>query len=401
MNTSPVFVPQPFDPRVAPWLAPYPSTLFTARLHFSIELVQRYTLERASGLLHSLGVTEKLRSSVTPDELCASLSFDPGFSPILRWLLDAAVELGDVTRESIESKRYQSSGVRRPTDPQHVRSDALQVDSHNAATLDLLDRAADIYPLLARGEARAEQLLFEPDSIELWLAYFRNDNPTYAVNNWVGAFAAVERVRSLPRFTVLEIGAGAGSGSEALLNLLNERGLTERIERYVATEPSSFFLRRAQRALTRRYPNVSFEFRSLNIDQAWRAQSGSDVAFDLIYGINVMHVAHDLAYTLAQARESLNAAGVLVMGECLHTEAHKPVFPEFIFQLLESFRTVRTDAGFRPSAGFLTADQWRRAMAHAGFRAPQIEPDVERICEFCPNFLAGAVCAQNDETSRV
>jgi SAM-dependent methyltransferase len=192
----------------------------------------------------------------------------------------------------------------------------------------------------------------------------------------------------------LEIGAGAGSGTEILLQVLNARGLAGHLERYVVTEPSTFFLRRAQRNLTRRHPDLPLEFRALDINRAWRAQSASEGGFDLVYGINVMHVAHDLAYSLRQARDSLAANGWLVMGECVHINRYKPIFPEFIFQMLESFRSVQTDPALRPAPGFLTPHYWRRALAHAGFHVQQVEPDVERISELCPNFLSSAVCGQ-------
>jgi SAM-dependent methyltransferase len=389
--SAPVFTPAALDPRVSSFLAEYPAELFNEKLHFSIELIHRYTLELASRLLRSLGVYAKLDSWCTPDDLCRILSFDPKFCPMLHWLMEAAVELGDLTREPHEGGKYRVSAASRP-DSTTVRESALAVDPANAATLDLLDHAAATYPLLARGESTAEQVLFEPQKIALWLAYFRNDNPTYAVNNWIAALAAARRMASRSQFSILEIGAGAGSGAEILLEVLNARGLADRIERYVVTEPSTFFLRRAQRNLTRRYPDLPLEFRALDINSPWRPQSASEASFDLVYGINVMHVAHDLAYSLGQARDSLGSDGWLVMGECL--SRHKPIFPEFIFQMRESFSTVRTDPAFRPAPGFLPAQQWRRSLAHAGFHVQQVEPDVERISELCPNFLSGAVCGQ-------
>ncbi|HEV7446560.1 MAG TPA: class I SAM-dependent methyltransferase [Steroidobacteraceae bacterium] len=389
--SAPIFTPAALDPRVPSFLAGYPPELFSEKLHFSIELMHRYTLELASGLLRSLGVIANLDSWCTPDDLCRILSFDPKFCPLLRWLMEAAVELGDLTREPHQYGMYKISGSTRPRSTA-LRERALAVDPANAATLDLLEHAAATYPLLARGEKTAEQLLFEPQNIALWLAYFRNDNPTYAVNNWMGALAAAQRMASRSRFSILEVGAGAGSGAEILLEVLSARGLATRIERYVVTEPSTFFLRRAQRNLTRRYPHLPLEFGALDINKPWQAQSPSEAGFELVYGINVMHVAHDLAYSLGQARDSIAADGWLVMGECL--SRYKPIFPEFIFQMLESFGTVRTDARFRPAPGFLPPHYWRRSLAHAGFHVQQIEPDVERISELCPNFLSGAVCGQ-------
>jgi SAM-dependent methyltransferase len=270
-----------------------------------------------------------------------------------------------------------------------LREIALGIDPANAPTLDLLDHAASIYPAVARGEASADTALFDVQSIALWLAYFHNDNPTYAVNNWTAAVAAVERLAGRRQVRILEVGAGAGSGTEILLCLLRERGLVPALERYVITEPSPFFLRRAQRELSRRYAGLPLEFRPLDIDRAWATQAVSAGEFDLVYGINVLHVAHDLTYSLSEACSTLADKGWLVLGECLQSDRHKPIFPELIFQILDSFREVQTDPDFRPCAGFLTPNQWQRALASGGFAVQEVQPDV-----FCPNFLAGAVCAQ-------
>ena len=376
-------------------LAGYPPGLFTQKLHASIELMHRYVLELASELLQRLGVTAKLDSWREPDELCRAMSFEPGFCTTLRWLLDDAVELGYLEmKETGGCRSYRLLRASWSPELPKLRALGLTIDPANAATLDLLDHAASIYPGVARGEVAADLALFDPESIGLWLAYFHNDNSTYAVNNWTGALAAVDRLSDRPKIRILEIGAGAGSGSEILLRLLSERGLVPRIERYLVTEPSPFFLRRAQRELQRRYAGLPLAFGALDINREWAAQGAPEGEFDLVYGINVLHVARDLAYSLGEARTALADDGWLVIGECLQSSRRKPIFPELIFQILESFRNVQTDPAFRPSPGFLTPGEWRLALARGGFQAGEVEPDVERISELCPNFLAGAVCAQ-------
>jgi SAM-dependent methyltransferase len=396
--SMPAFTPRPLDPRMADLLTGYPPELFTEKLHCSIELIHRYTLELAIDLLDRLGVTPKIGTWHTVDELCRLLSFDLRFVSALSWLLDQAVELGCLetkgdAKEDIARREYRLLRTLWTPELATLRGIGLGIDPANAATLDLLDRAASIYPAVARGEA-AELALFDPQNIGLWLAYFHNDNPAYAVNNWIAAVAATERMADWPALRILEVGAGAGSGSEILLRVLGERGLATRLERYLITEPSAFFRRRAQRELGRRYGGLPLEFRPLDIDSPWGPQGAPEGEFDLVYGVNVLHVAHDLAYSLGEARTALAGNGWLVIGECLHRD--KPIFPELIFQLLDSFKDVQTDLEFRPAPGFLAPDQWRRALARGGFPRQELAPDVERVCEICPNFLAGAVCGQKE-----
>jgi SAM-dependent methyltransferase len=192
----------------------------------------------------------------------------------------------------------------------------------------------------------------------------------------------------------LEVGAGAGSGTEALLRCLEEGGFLSRIERYLVTEPNAFFRRRAQRDLTSRYPGVPLDWGTLNLDLPWRDQGVMAGEFDLVYAVNVLHVSKDLLFSLSEARSSLTNDGWLVIGECLRPYANQPIYPELMFQNLESFTNVRTHPDFRPSPGFLTADQWRRAFARAGLVRVEVAPDIEKIRDICPHFFTGAICGR-------
>jgi polyketide synthase PksN len=396
--TASAFTPSALDSRMSGLLAGYPPELFNDKLHHSIELLHRYTLELSADVLVRLGVMERLREWRSLDELTRMSSFAGEFRATLCWLLDQALELGYIERASIAGlQAYRLSPAAKPLDLKALREIGLEIDPFNAATLDLLDCAASVYPAAACGEGSVEHALFDPRNIGLWLAYFHNENPSYAVNNWMAVLAAAKRLADKRRFRVLEIGAGAGSASELLLRVLGERKLVDRVQRYVITEPGAFFRRRAERVLRRRFPGLPLEFKPLDIDRAWSAQGALEGEFDLVFGVNVMHVAHDLVFSLSEARKALAPEGWLAIGECLHSHRGKPIFPELIFQLLASFRNVRTDIEFRPAPGFLTPNEWRRAFARAGFPRQEIEPDVERIREICPNFLAGAVCAQRPD----
>jgi SAM-dependent methyltransferase len=246
--------------------------------------------------------------------------------------------------------------------------------------------------------------LFGSKGIGLWLSYFHNDNLTYTVNNWVAAILASDRLSSCATLRVLEIGAGAGSGSETLLRLLDEKGLLPSIERYLVTEPNSFFRRRAQRELTNRFPGVPLEWGTLDLNLPWSNQIPPPAQFDLIYAVNVLHVSKDLLFSLKQAESMLASDGWLVLGECVRPYPNQPIYPELMFQNLESFIAVRTDPEIRPRPGFLTPEQWRSAFNRSGFVHAAIAPNIEKIRDIYPHFFTGAICGQkpaptNDFTS--
>jgi SAM-dependent methyltransferase len=386
----------PSDPRLAEYLKEYPPPVFSERLYQSIELLERHSVEMAIDLARRLNVTDHLSEWRSVDELCGLLSFQPSFKFALQWILERLAEIECVeARTDGNIRLYRRRNALRKPDIETFRAATLQIDPANAATLDLLDQAASLYPAVARGEQSGDRNLLGPQGVPLWLNYFHNENLSYAVNNWVGAAAAAERVSGRRALRILEVGAGPGSASEILLRLFDERGLLPRVERYLITEPNAFFLRSGQRKLARQYSGLPIEWSALNLDLPWSDQGINSGEFDLIYAVNVMHISRDLLFSLNEARSALASDGWLVIGECLRPYFNQPIYPELMFQILESFTNVQTDPEIRPNPGFLTAEHWRRAFTRAGFQRVEVAPNIDRIREIYPHFFTGAICGQN------
>ena len=394
---APAFNLQPRDPRLARWLQDYPPSLFSESLYQSIELMERYSIDLAIDLLGRLNVLEQLDQSRSARDLCDTLSFPTRFRSTLSWLLERLVETGCIAVETENAQRSYRL-LCPPWEPQcaELRAIALEIDGANVSTLDLLDYAASLYPLVAAGKQNGEQGLFLPQGITLWLNYFHNNNLTYAVNNWLGAVVATNYLTARPRLRVLEVGAGAGSASEILLRYLNERGLLPRLERYLITEPNAFFRRRGQRQLSQQYPNLPLEWGTLDMNLPWETHGIARGEFDLVYGVNVLHVARDLLFSLGQARNALVPGGCLIISECVRPYLNQPMYPELVFQILDSFTDVDIDPEFRPNPGFLTAGHWRRAFTRAAFAHTEVKPELDSIREIYPHFFTGAICGQRE-----
>ena len=393
------FETQRSDPRLAQWLQQFPPTVFSERLYQSIELMERYSIELAIDLSRQLNLVDQLGDWRTADELCRMLSFQSRFKFALSWILERLVESG--CAEARTDGQIRSYHLRqRPWQPdlKHFRAAGLTIDPANAATLDLLDHAASVYLAVASGQQSGDHNLLGPQGVPLWLNYFHNDNLTYAVNNWVGAVLAADHLSTRHPLRILEVGAGTGSASEILLQLLAERGLLPRVERYLITEPNAYFRRCSQRKLTGRYPNLALEWAPLDLDLPWKTQGITSGEFDLVYAVNVMHISKNLLFSLNEARSALVDDGWLVIGECVRPYDNQPIYPELMFQILDSFTNVQTDPEIRPNPGFLTAEQWRRAFSRAGFGHAEVAPDIDRIREIYPHFFTGAICGQNTET---
>ena len=395
-SAPPAFEIPASDPRLAQWLHEFPAAVFSERRYQSIELMERYSIELAVDLSRRLNLIDQLNEWRSVDELCGLLSFQPRFKFALRWILERLIEGGCAGAQNDgEVRSYRLLHAPWEPDLKYFRTLGLNIDPGNAATLDLLDHAANLYPAVARGGQGGDHNLLGSQGVSLWLNYFHNDNSTYAVNNWVGAVRAADLLVTRRTVRILELGAGSGSASEILLQLLTERDLLPRVERYLITEPNAYFRRCSQRKLIAQYPNLPLEWAPLDVDLPWIAQGITSGEFDLVYAVNVMHISKNLLFSLNEARSALAPNGWLVIGECVRPYDHQPIYAELMFQILESFTNVEIDPEVRPNPGFLTAEQWRRAFSRAGFNHTKIAPDIDRIREIYPHFFTGAISGQN------
>ncbi len=373
------------DPRLYAILAEggFGDDLFNPRQHASCELVERYVLHQCLAVADALGLPPHLAVATTTDVLATATGVVA--ERPLRWLL---------TRLAADGLVVHADGTYRLAAPlpapalDAIRADGLALDPSYAPAYALVDEAAALWPRVLRGEVTAERALFL--RARLWLDYFSNAHAYYAINNRVAAQAAAARVPTAGA-RVLEVGAGLGSATEALLAALAP---DVRLDVYDVTEPVAFFRRRTERTLPAAHPGVPFAFGDLDLNQRWDAQGVAHASHHLVWGVNVFHLAHDLDAVLREAHAALAPGGWLVVGEGIRPAPGVPVGAEFPFQLLDSFTAVRLDPVTRPEPGFLTAEPWLAALARAGFVDTTLVPDVIRLRALYPGFFAAAICGR-------
>jgi SAM-dependent methyltransferase len=367
----------PPDPRLYPLLAaaglsPDPFGPIQDR---ACKLVDLYTLHVAVDLLRELADPALLARGASADDLLARGGFVAAFRPALGWLLGRATAGGVDLRMPLPR-----------TDRAAVRAACLATDPSYVPAFTLIDEAAALYPRVARGEVGGDRALLMKAS--LWVAYFDNRNGYYALNNRVVAKTAAARAAGAEPACVLEVGAGLGSATEAVL------GCLPAVDHYHVTEPLPFFRRRAERALRAAHPGVALEFGALDVNGCWAAQGVRPAGHTLVIGVNVFHLARDLVATLREAFEALEPGGWLVAGEAIRPHPHVCVGAELPFQILQSYHAVETDPELRPTPGFLTAEGWTEALARAGFTEIALVPDAARLRDFWEGAITAAVCGR-------
>jgi SAM-dependent methyltransferase len=362
----------------------------------SFDLFEEYIARLTLSLFRTTGLETACRNETTVTQAVALAGLTPGMALVpSSWILRMLASRKWVdTKVGPHGERHYRIGQSLPVlDADEILERQRAHDPRCLPSYEIAALAAAHYPAVLRGQISGEQALFGPEGIIPWVRYFSNDNPLYAISNTVGAIAAAQ---ALPggATAILEIGGGLGSGADTLLGELERSGHAAQISSYHLTEISPLFLKRAQRNLAARHPLCRFVFSALDIDRAFSQAAIAPGSYSLVYGVNVLHVARDLAATLGELRNALSEGGMLVMAECVRPFADTPLHLELVFNLLSSFRDAVLVPGWRPNGGFLTPEQWTAALAANGFEAIRIYPDIAAIRDAYPSFVVAAIVAR-------
>ena len=332
---------------------------------------------------------------LTPD-VAARAGLDPAQALIpLDWILrQLATHDLLVAAHTAEGTRWRRSHGPIPAlDPTPVREEQAALDPSWLPAYTLAETVARDYVRFLRGEVAGEEVLFSPARFRLWIEYFSNANGLYAVNNRVGAIAAAEWLTD-PQPTILELGGGLGSAACALLEELEAAGRLGALRAYQFTELVPAFLRRGQQALQARFPDLpGLTFAPLDMNRPFEPQGVAPGSRSLVYAVNTLHVARDLDFTLGEIRAALAPGGHLVLAECVRMQRGQPLNGEFIFNLMATFRSQRSDMPGQPPAGFLMPEEWKATLEAAGFASVHFLPDVLTFSQRFPRFHAGAIGA--------
>jgi SAM-dependent methyltransferase len=367
--------------------------LFTPAFILCAEHFDRFTVEMLLSLFRRLDLLGELRRGTTVAAILEAKGYAPRAEAPMGWFLRKLAAEGYLDAiPSHVGPIYRLREPMPPGDPDHPEALARATDPSSLPAFAVVRAMVEHVPEFLRGEKTGEEILFSPSRLPLWFDYFSNDHLLYQINNRLGAEAVARLLPAHPA-TVVEIGGGSGSAALAVGERLARDGALPRVGRYVFTEIVPTFLRRAERSLRARFPEVPFEFRRLDMDGDFAEQGIEVESADLVYAVNTVHVAKDLGATLQRIRRTLRPGGVALFSECVRPFEGQPIYVEFVFNFLANFTGVALDPETRPTHGFLTPESWRRSFRAAGFVDPEILPDVESLARHYDAFFVAAVWA--------
>ncbi|MCG6894451.1 MAG: SDR family NAD(P)-dependent oxidoreductase, partial [Desulfobacteraceae bacterium] len=266
-----------------------------------------------------MGVFRKSGETTTLERLAQAASVAPGHHRLLEALVELLIRAGWLERLGREVKT-----CRIPSASDHAaRLEGLDAEKDRLCSahpdlsphIRLLWTCLSRYPEILTGNTPATEILFENAGLGRVEGIYKNnagaDSYNRLVADAVGAFVA-SRIAHLPekeKIRILEIGAGTGGTSDAVLRALEP--YANRVH-FIYTDISRRFVQHGKK----HYGDRSFaDFRVLDIEGDSEDQGYGPGTCDLVLATNVFHATRNIRHTLRNAKCLLKTHGCLVLNE--------------------------------------------------------------------------------------
>ena len=206
-------------------------------------------------------------------------------------------------------------------------------------------------------------LLFNGDlAREFYQELNNSSNCSHAFGRYLDALA-----HENPKMRILEIGAGTGSMTSSVLDVLTKDGDTEgtsRFDHYDFTDISPSFFENASKTFT---DHRRIQFSVLDIEKDPGAQGFNAGSYDMIVASNVLHATKDLRITIDHVRKLLKPGGKLALFEVTEPQI---VRGGFVFGLLPGWWLASED--YRQWSPCISTKSWHELLVQQGFSGSEI-----------------------------
>ena len=332
--------------------------------------LERITTGYMIDAFHKLGVFKTVKERHTIDTIVEQCGLLPSYrKPMARWF-DRLTAEGILARDG--DAYVAPAGLPDPG-LDAIWAEAQQALSDMPYLIDYIRRSGDAVVRILRGQESALAILFPGGNVDGAEALYERSGPSRYMNAIARAVAAAfASARATERqVNVLELGAGTGGTSSAVIPGLPRSGVT-----YWFTDLSDFFLGRAAQKF-KAYDFIRYGL--LNIENDPETQGYRRGAFDVILAANVLHATIDLRRTLEHARSLLAPGGILLLLE--DTVYHS--YFDITVALIDGWQRFEDD--LRGDHPLIAVDVWNRALHDAGF---------ERVATFPRAGTAGEIIGQ-------
>ena len=212
-------------------------------------------------------------------------------------------------------------------DAESLARQLMEKYPHGVNEIGLLRRCGSALAEVLQGRADALSLLFGDQEATAADHYLKSP-VSLAANRMLGeaVAATVSRLPEGRRLRVLEVGAGKGASTDAVIASLSPGHFD-----YTYTDISAGFFAQAEERLAA--TGASIQYSTLNIESDPSVQGFDAHGYDLVIAANVLHATRDLRDTLANCGELLAPSGQLMALEAMQRRS----WQDLTFGLLDGW----------------------------------------------------------------
>ena len=322
-------------------------------------VLERLTLAYAGATLAALPAFSK-GSPAALDDMIQSGEIRAIYRRLVQRWLRALVQTGHFVEIG---GHYAPANGWSPVDLETCWREAEVCLADQPGMLTYLRRCGMLLQDVLTGKVNPLETLFPDGSFTLAEAIYEEGPEAQYTNRIVAevARAFVEQRREKRTMRLLEIGAGTGGTTAAILPLLRTFPVD-----YSFTDVSELFLNRGRRKF------ASFKFVRyflFDLDRDSHGQQMRSGSFDVILAANVVHASRNIPAALERIRRLLAPGGALVL---LETTKHQACF-DMSIGLIEGWQHFEDSE--RTEQPLLDAEKWCELLRRSGFEDPTALPD--------------------------
>jgi acyl transferase domain-containing protein/SAM-dependent methyltransferase len=336
----------------------------------------RLTEAHVMDVLRDLGAFATSSERHTLDSLLEVTGIAPIHSRLVARWLERLTAAGTLARDKME---YAATCAFDPESTAALWTEAEALFQDNRELFAYVRHCGTHLAAIVTGRESPLESLFPGGSFELATGLYERSATMRYVNGLAAAAvdAAIGAAAAGSTLRVLEVGAGTGGTTSALLPVLPAARV-----RYCFTDVSEAFLAHAGD----RFAAFSFlEFATLDLDRDPVGQGYAAASFDVIVASNAVHAVPDLRAALDRLGRLLAPGGVLVLVESTTDMAHF----DMTTGLIEGWQHFADD--LRGDTPLLAADQWTAALLAAGMSAVGAWPRPGSVAEALGQHVIVAV----------
>ncbi|HMK56850.1 MAG TPA: class I SAM-dependent methyltransferase [Dissulfurispiraceae bacterium] len=356
------------------------NAIFTPDYYKSYLAIENYVAKIVLRIINNAGIGNYLlEESRSIDEIIERYRVHPQSGPILDWSLRYLHQNGYLKKSEA---RYQMYASTRLIDASEDIDRILTLMPSADIFIKLVSHIESNMPMFLSGQKSGADILFvDKAAAVLWNDYFNNSFYGYSVLNYGVAYGITKWFSQTGGISMLELGSGTSGATVKVFRMLRDNCLLDTMNNIVLTDvvPSLLVVGDQNIHKNNIIPKAGYKQKILDINRPFTDQEIGKDSFDIIYGVNVLHVARNLSNSLAEIYSCLNKNGFLAIAETIRPFDDRAMHHEIIFNLLENYHSVQLDPETRPAHGFLTKENWLANLTRAGFNNIDCLSEPERI----------------------